>query len=84
MMDRREPRFDWGLRVVVREDIFNDGTFPGEPENALLVPANCVGEIVRVGHHEEVNIPVYLVEFSNGRVIGCLENEIFPMGENRP
>ncbi len=81
MIERRNARYDWGLRVVVKEDIVNDGTFPGEQENALLVPAQSVGEIVRVGHHEEINVPVYLVEFGNGKVIGCLEDEIFPMGE---
>jgi nitrogen fixation protein NifZ len=32
---------------------------------------------VRVGHHVEANVPVYLVEFPGG-VIGCTEDEIVP------
>ena len=37
------------------------------------------GEIVQVGSHEETNIPVYLVEFGEHLVVGCLEEEIVPL-----
>ena len=84
MMDLRPPRFDWGLRVLAGDDIFNDGTYPGEAEGALLVTKDSPGEIVRVGHHEESNTPLYLVEFANGMVVGCLEEEILPLGEAKP
>ena len=84
MMDLRPPRFDWGLRVLAGDDIFNDGTYPGEAEGALLVAKGSPGEIVRVGHHEESNTPLYLVEFANGMVVGCLEEEISPLGEPKP
>ncbi len=36
-----------------------------------------MGEIVNVGHAQELNEPVYLVQFE-GCVIGCLELEIIP------
>jgi nitrogen fixation protein NifZ len=41
-----------------------------------LVPAGSEGEIVQVGYHEEAKVPIYLVEFAGGYVIGCLEEEI--------
>ena len=84
MMDLRPPRFDWGLRVLAGDDIFNDGTYPGEAEGALLVTKDSPGEIVRVGHHEESNTPLYLVEFANGMVVGCLEEEILPVEGPKP
>ncbi|MGC9215418.1 nitrogen fixation protein NifZ [Acidithiobacillus sp.] len=84
MMDLRLPRFDWGLRVWACDDIFNDGTYPGEAEGALLVAKDSPGEIVRVGHHEESNMPLYLVEFANGMVVGCLEEEILPVEGQKP
>jgi len=31
---------------------------------------------VQVGTVVDANIPIYLVEFPNGRVVGCLEQEI--------
>ena len=84
MMDLRVPRFDWGLKVLACEDIFNDGSYPGEDAGALLVGKDSPGEIVRVGHHEEGNMPLYLVEFGNGMVIGCLEDEIKPLEGTKP
>jgi len=44
----------------------------------LLVSNGTLGEIVNVGYHEELNLPVYLVEFLEGGVVGCLEEEIAP------
>ena len=84
MMDLRLPRFDWGLTVRACDDIFNDGTYPGEAEGALLVAKDSPGEIVRVGHLEEINAPLYLVEFANGMVVGCLEEEILPVEGQKP
>ncbi|MGE4531636.1 MAG: nitrogen fixation protein NifZ, partial [Acidithiobacillus sp.] len=71
-------------KVLASDDIFNDGTFPDQSEDALLVAKDSPGEIVRVGHHEESNTPLYLVEFANGMVVGCLEEEIIPIGEQKP
>lgn len=74
----REPLYDWGLRVTVQEDLFNDGSHPQVPDGALLAPKGTPGVIVRVGRTEEGSLPVYLVEFPGGTVVGCLEEEIAP------
>ncbi|AVT78647.1 MULTISPECIES: nitrogen fixation protein NifZ [Rhodopseudomonas] len=74
-----EPRYQWGQRVRAEIDLFNDGSFPDQPEDALLVKSGDAGEIVRIGLHTETNRPVYLVEFAEHRVIGCLEDEITPL-----
>ncbi|MFC0239207.1 nitrogen fixation protein NifZ [Rhodopseudomonas telluris] len=74
-----EPKYQWGQRVSAQIDLFNDGSFPDQPEEALLVKSGDAGEIVRIGLHEESNQPVYLVEFAEHRVIGCLEHEIAPV-----
>jgi len=80
MIDLREPIYQWGQRVRAATDLVNDGTYPGVPVDALLAVAGTEGEIVNVGHHEESNTPVYLVEFlieSGGQVVvGCLEEEL--------
>ena len=74
-----EPKYQWGQRVSALIDLFNDGSFPDLPDEALMVISGDAGEIVRIGLHEESNQPVYLVEFASNRVIGCLENEIAPV-----
>ena len=79
MIELREPRYQWGQRVSALADLFNDGTFPDQPAEALLVKAGDLGEIVRVGSHTESNTPIYLVEFPGELVIGCLEEEIVPV-----
>ena len=77
-MEPRAPRYEWGQRVRAAIDLFNDGSHPEAEADALLVSAGGLGEIVRVGHQTEANLPVYLVEF-DGRVLGCLEEEIMPL-----
>ncbi len=72
-------KFEWGQRVRATADLFNDGSYPEQPENALLVRAGDAGEIVQVGSHVETETPVYLVEFGEHRVVGCLEDEIAPL-----
>jgi nitrogen fixation protein NifZ len=76
MIDPRTPIYEWGQRVRAVGDLRNDGTYPGLPENALLVSRGEVGEIVQVGAHTETNTPVYLVEFKGNMVVGCFEEEI--------
>lgn len=73
-----EPKYQWGQPISALIDLFNDGTFPDQPDGALLVKGGDPGEIVRIGLHTESNRPVYLVEFGGSRVIGCLEEEIAP------
>ncbi|BAL26345.1 nitrogen fixation protein NifZ [Azoarcus sp. KH32C] len=76
MMDLRLPKFDWGMRVVAVADLLNDGSYPERAPDALLAGAGTIGEVVQVGRHTETDTPVYLVEFPDGSVIGCLEEEI--------
>ena len=76
----REPKYEWGIAVRTVADLINDGSHPESPAGALLVLKDAVGEIVRVGFAPEANnIPVYLVEFPGGKLVGCLEEEIAPV-----
>ncbi len=79
MSDSAQPRFQWGQPVRSVGDLFNDGSYPDSPEDALLVRGGDRGEIVRVGAHVESNTTIYLVEFNGNRVVGCLEDEIAPI-----
>ncbi len=76
MLDIREPKFQWGQSVVAAIDLVNDGSYPDMDADALLVASGSKGEIVQTGMHEETSTPVYLVEFADGKVIGCLEHEL--------
>jgi len=71
------PKFEWGQRVQVIEDVYNDGSYPDQPVDALLAKSGDMGEIVNIGMLEETKRPLYLVEFESTRfVIGCLEEEL--------
>lgn len=76
MIEPREPKYQWGQRVTAAIDLYNDGSYPDRPDDALLVNAGAVGEIVQVGTHTESGLPVYLVEFNQRQVVGCREEEI--------
>lgn len=76
MIEPREPQYQWGQQVVALVDLVNDGTYPDRAPDEVLVETGSEGEIVQVGRHEELNQPVYMVEFEVGLVIGCLEEEI--------
>lgn len=78
MLDIRQPKYQWGQPVVACIDLVNDGSYPDVPAEALLVSSGTRGEIVQTGLHQESNTPVYMVEFPDGKVIGCLEEEIGP------
>jgi nitrogen fixation protein NifZ len=78
-MEPTQPKYQWGQRVRASLDLFNDGSFPEQPLEALLVKTGDAGEVVQVGMHVETNRPVYLVEFAPNRVVGCLEDEIAPL-----
>jgi nitrogen fixation protein NifZ len=79
MIEPRLPKFQWGQRVKALIDLRNDGSFPDAAAEALLVKIGDTGEIVQVGTHTEANLPVYLVEFGERLVVGCLEEEIIPL-----
>lgn len=76
MLDIREPKFQWGQPVKTQIDLFNDGGYPDAEPDALLAAAGSQGTIVQTGMHADSNTPLYLVEFPDGKVIGCLEEEI--------
>lgn len=76
MFDLREPIHQRGQKVRATADLVNDGSYPDLAANALLVAAGTTGEVVNVGHHEESNTPVYLVEFAEHLVVGCFEEEL--------
>ena len=76
MIAPRAPIYQWGQRVSAAIDLYNDGSYPDRPAEALLVSVGEIGEIVQIGNHTESNTPVYLVEFGERQVVGCLEEEI--------
>ena len=79
MIDPREPKYQWGMRVRCLMDLVNDGSYPDVPEDALLAKEGALGEIVQVGSHVDSATPIYIVEFEQKYVIGCLEEEIEPV-----
>jgi nitrogen fixation protein NifZ len=79
MIEPRNPRYQWGQRVKALIDLYNDGSFPDAAADARLVGVGDTGEIVQVGTQTEVNLPIYLVEFGERLVVGCLEEEISPL-----
>jgi len=76
MPEPRLPKYQWGQRVKAAIDLMNDGSFPDAPADGRLVAVGDTGEIVQVGRHTDANLPIYLVEFGERLVIGCLEEEI--------
>lgn len=76
MIDRRVAKYEWGQGVRASLALYNDGSHPDSPAGALLAARGDPGEIVNVGMHVESNTPIYLVEFPNGYVVGCLEEEL--------
>lgn len=79
MIEPRIPKYQWGQPVQATDDMYNDGSFPGKEADTLLVGKGTRGEIVQVGTHAEFQVPVYLVEFGESLVVGCLEEEIVPV-----
>lgn len=73
----RESAYAWGQRVIALDDLVNDGSYPDRAEDALLAVRGAVGEVVKIGYAQDLNEPVYLVEFA-GCVVGCLEIELAP------
>lgn len=76
MVDQRVAKYEWGQGVRASLDLYNDGSYPNAPAGTLLAASGDSGEIVNVGMHVESNTPIYLVEFPNGHVVGCLEEEL--------
>jgi hypothetical protein len=47
VFELREPKFRWGQRVAATIDLFNDGSHPEVPLDALLVAEGAAGEVVQ-------------------------------------
>ncbi|WP_027571418.1 nitrogen fixation protein NifZ [Bradyrhizobium sp. WSM1743] len=70
------PKYRRGQRVKTAVDLINDNSYPdAEPEGVLLA-AGATGEIINVAIHTEANVPIYIVDFGEQMLIGCLEEEI--------
>lgn len=78
MKKHRNPKYDWGQRVIANVPLFNDGSLPECKDDALIVDRGTTGEVVRVGMYAEADMPVYAVAFQGGLVVGCLEDELIP------
>ena len=76
MMVPSAPAFAWGQPVLAHVALYNDGSYPDCDAAALLVEEGAPGEVVQIGRHEPTGAEVYLVEFSGGRIVGCLEQDI--------
>ena len=79
MIELPSSKFQWGQRVSAVSSLFNDGSYPDFAPDALLVAAGDKGEIVQVGTHVETSTYIYLVEFNERLVVGCLDGEIDPL-----
>jgi nitrogen fixation protein NifZ len=80
MIDLPDPdaaRFQWGQSVWALVDLYNDGSLPESPDDALLIVAGGPGEVVQIGRHEGSGATVYMVDFGVA-VIGCMEDELSP------
>jgi nitrogen fixation protein NifZ len=77
-METIAPRYEWGQRVLAVADLYNDGSYPEQPADALLVSSGEAGEVVQVGQHTDSGAVVYMVEFALNRVVGCGEQELAP------
>ena len=75
-MQGSTPRYEWGQRVQAIGDLFNDGSFPQQLPEALLVHCGEKGKVVQVGRHSDSGTIVYMDEFSANRVVGCFETEL--------
>jgi nitrogen fixation protein NifZ len=78
MMETSTPRDEWGQRVQAAANLFNDGLYPEQPSEALLVQDCEAGEVMQVSHHTDSGTVVYMVEFALNRVAGCIEHELAP------
>ncbi|MCK1745216.1 nitrogen fixation protein NifZ [Bradyrhizobium sp. 139] len=76
MTEPRVPKYRSGQRVKTAVNLINDESVATAPPDGILVGAGAIGEIVRVAMHTEASVPIYLVDFGERLVVGCLEEEI--------
>ncbi|KRP93799.1 nitrogen fixation protein NifZ [Bradyrhizobium yuanmingense] len=70
------PKYRRGQRVKAAVDLTNDSSFPNAEPEGVLLAAGATGEIIKVAIHTEANVPIYIVDFGQARLIGCLEEEL--------
>ncbi|WP_407114879.1 nitrogen fixation protein NifZ [Bradyrhizobium sp. LMG 9283] len=70
------PKYRRGQRVKTAVDLINDSSFPNTEPEGVLLAAGATGEIINVAIHTEANVPIYIVDFGEQLLIGCLEEEI--------
>ena len=77
--DAEEPKFTIGQKVLLLEDIVNDGTYPHAKIGTLMMPKWSTGYIKDMGEFLQV-IRVYEVHFIGSdtelEIIGCREYEL--------
>lgn len=77
--DESEAKFFIGQKVMLLEEVKNDGTYPYLPIGAVMIDKGSVGYVRSVGEFLQV-IRVYEVHFMDERVaieiIGCREHEL--------
>jgi nitrogen fixation protein NifZ len=77
--DEDEPLFKEGQKVMLLEDIVNDGTYPHSKIGELMMPKGATGYIKSMGEFLQV-IRVYEVHFIGSNmeleIIGCREHEL--------
>ena len=83
MIEPEAPKFQWGQHVSAASDLFNDGSFPDQPADALLVKAGDRGEIVQVGTHAR-NRHAHLSRRIQGAARGGLPRRRNPSSLTRP
>ncbi|WP_158672102.1 nitrogen fixation protein NifZ [Bradyrhizobium guangdongense] len=76
MTQQGVPEYRRGQRVKAAVDLTNDSSFPNAEPEGVLLAAGATGEIIKVAIHTEANVPVYIVDFGEELLIGCLEEEI--------
>ena len=75
-------QFESGDTIFAASELYNDGSIPDLPDDALIARQGTRGVVINVGHIEEQpNKELYLVRFENddltlGPPIGCWPNEI--------
>lgn len=71
-----------GDTVYAAQELRNDGSIPGLPENELIAASGTRGVLINIGHVEEQpDVTLYLVRFENedltlGPPVGCWPDEI--------
>lgn len=71
-----DPKYEYGMKVVSRKNVRNDGTFPGKEIGELLVKKGDVGYVHSIGTFLQ-RYYIYGVDFiDRGYVVGMRVHEL--------